>query len=41
MYVESVELLYKICQGALKGLYQGVEFIYPGINLSNINIKSI
>jgi len=30
MYVESVELLYKICQGALKGLYQGVEFIYPG-----------
>lgn len=34
-YVESVELFYKICRGALSGPYQNFEFIYPGRSSNN------
>ncbi|XP_022160231.1 phospholipase A2-like [Myzus persicae] len=30
MYVESVELFYKICKGTQRGPCQNIEFIYPG-----------
>lgn len=30
IYVESVDLLYKICRGALRGPCQNTDFIYPG-----------
>lgn len=32
MYVESVELFYKICKGTQRGPCQNIEFIYPGKN---------
>lgn len=35
MYVESVELFYKICQGTQRGPCQNIEFIYPGKNNEN------
>lgn len=30
LYVESVELFYKICRGAQRGPCQNIDFIYPG-----------
>lgn len=32
MYVESVELFYKICRGTQRGPCQNIDFIYPGKN---------
>lgn len=36
MYVQSVDLFYKICRGTQSGSYESIEFIYPGRNNKNL-----
>lgn len=37
MYVQSVDLFYKICRGTQSGSYESIEFIYPGRNNKSLN----
>lgn len=41
MYVESVDLFYKICRGAQRGSCQNVDFIYPGRNENKYKLCAI
>lgn len=38
---ESVDLFYKICQGAQRGPCQNIDFIYPGKNENKYKINTI
>lgn len=41
MFVESVDLFYKICRGAQRGPNQKIDFIYPGRNENKYKICTI